>query len=77
MKDKLHFFGSLERFSIDRPNTINIPARPEFNGTQVTQDRVWNTIVRGDHQINTNNTYSVRWLRETSPQTNQIIGPPP
>ena len=74
VRDKLHYFGSLERFSIDRPTTVNIPARPEFNGTQVTQDRVWNTIVRGDHQLNSNNTYSVRWLRESSPQTNQIIG---
>src|SRR5262249_48469806 len=74
VRDKLHYFGSLERFSIDRPNTINIPARPEFNGTQVTQDRVWNTIARGDHQLNSNNTYSIRWLRESSPQLNQIIG---
>ncbi|HTM25852.1 MAG TPA: TonB-dependent receptor [Vicinamibacterales bacterium] len=74
VKDKLHYFGSLERFSIDRPNSINIPARPEFNGTQTTKDRVWNTIVRGDHQISPNNTYSIRWLRETSPQLNQIIG---
>jgi Carboxypeptidase regulatory-like domain/TonB dependent receptor/TonB-dependent Receptor Plug Domain len=74
VKDKLHYFASLERFSIDRPNTVNIPARPEFNGTQVTKDRVWNTIVRGDHQLNSNNTYSLRWLRESSPQTNQIIG---
>ena len=72
--NKLHYFGSLERFSIDRPNTINIPARPEFNGAQTTKDRVWNTIVRGDHQVTANNTYSVRWLRETSPQLNQIIG---
>jgi len=74
VRDKLHYFASLERFAIDRPNTINIPARPEFNGTQVTKDRVWNTIVRGDHQLNANNTYSVRWLRESSPQLNQIIG---
>ena len=75
VKDKLHYFASLERFSIDRPNTINIPARPDLNATTPTQDRVWNTIVRGDHQLNANNTYSVRWLRETSPQLNQIIGP--
>jgi len=74
VKNKVHFFGSLERFSIDRPNAINIPARPEFNGTQVTADRVWNTIIRGDHQINNSTTYSVRWLREASPQVNQIIG---
>jgi hypothetical protein len=77
VKDKIHFFGSLERFAIDRPNTINIPARPEFNGTEITKDRVWNTIIRGDHQVNNNNTYSVRWLRETSPQKNQIIPPNP
>ncbi|HYT77378.1 MAG TPA: TonB-dependent receptor, partial [Vicinamibacterales bacterium] len=74
VQNKLHYFASLERFSIDRPNTINIPARPEFNGTQTTKDRVWNTIVRGDHQVTASNTYSVRWLRETSPQLNQIIG---
>ena len=73
VKDKMHYFGSLERFAIDRPNTIVIPARPDLNDQQTTQDRVWNTIIRGDHQINANNTYSVRWLRETSPQTNQII----
>ncbi len=76
VKDKIHFFGSLERFSIDRPNIINIPARADLNGTQLTRDRVWNTVIRGDHQVNNNTTYSVRWLRETSPQKNQIIGPP-
>ncbi len=74
VRDKIHFFGSLERFSIDRPNIINILARPDLNGTQLTRDRVWNTIVRGDHQVNNSTTYSVRWLREQSPQANQIIG---
>ena len=62
--NKVHFFGSLERFAIDRPNAINIPSRPEFNGTEITEDRVWNTIIRGDHQVNNTNTYSIRWLRE-------------
>jgi len=73
VKDKMHYFASLERFSIDRPNIILIPARPDLNDQQSTLDRVWNTIVRGDHQINRNNTYSVRWLREQSPQQNQIV----
>src|SRR5678816_4192252 len=75
VQDKMHYFFSLERFSIDRPNIINITTRPDLNDNPSTQDRVWNTIVRGDHQINRSNTYSVRWLRETSPQTNQIIPP--
>src|SRR3954468_8459290 len=47
VKDKIHFFGSLERFAIDRPNTVNIPARPSLNATTATLDRVWNTIIRG------------------------------
>jgi Carboxypeptidase regulatory-like domain len=75
VRDKIQYFFSLERFAIDRPNTIVIPARPDLNDQQTTKDRVWNTIIRGDHQINGSNTYSVRWLRETSPQTNQIIPP--
>src|SRR4029450_1496134 len=74
IQDKMHYFASLERFAIDRGNIINIPTRPALNDTQTTRDRVWNTIIRGDHQINPSNTYSVRWLRESSPQQNQIIG---
>ena len=74
VRDKAHFFFSLERVAIDRPNTINIPSRPEFNAAPTTNDRVWNTMIRGDHQINANHTWGVRWLREQSPQRNQIIG---
>lgn len=73
VQDKMHYFFSLERFSIDRANIINITTRPDLNDNPSTKDRVWNTIVRGDHQVNRNNTYSVRWLRESSPQKNQIV----
>jgi len=69
--DKLHFFGSVERVLIDNDVTINIPARPEFNKTTAIKDRVWNTVVRGDHQINANNTWGVRWLRDSTPQLNK------
>jgi hypothetical protein len=73
VRDKAHFFFNLERVMIDRPNTINIASHPEFNGAPVTQDRVWNTLLRFDNQINANHTWAVRWLREASPQVNQII----
>ncbi len=73
VKDRMHFFGSLERFAIDRANTIVFPARPDLNDQQTTKDRVWNTIVRGDHQLSPSHTYNVRWLREQSPQANQIV----
>ena len=72
--DKAHFFGSLERITIDEGVTVNIPARPEFNTTSTEETRVWNTIARFDHQLNANNTWGVRWLREYSPQFNQLIG---
>ncbi|MBA2302680.1 MAG: hypothetical protein H0W08_08605 [Acidobacteria bacterium] len=74
IRDRAHFFASLERVTIDEGITINIPARPELNATSVEKTRVWNTIVRFDHQVTANNTWGVRWLRENSPQFNQIIG---
>src|SRR5262245_26883614 len=73
IRDKAHFFFNLERVMVDRANTINIPSHTEFNGSPVTTDRVWNTLGRFDHQLNLNNTWAVRWLRESSPQLNQII----
>ncbi|PYR58200.1 MAG: hypothetical protein DMF91_17705 [Acidobacteria bacterium] len=72
VKDKLHYFANLERIDQNRGRTINIPARPELNFTDFTHDNVWNYMVRVDHQISANNTWAVRWLRESSPQTNQF-----
>jgi outer membrane receptor for ferrienterochelin and colicin len=73
IQDRLHFFANVERVEIDRANRFVIPGRTDVV-PPVTQDRVWNTMLRVDHQINTNNTWAARWLRESSPQTNQIIG---
>ena len=74
VRDRAHFFASIERVLIDDGVTVNIPARPEFNSTTTEQTRVWNTVVRFDHQLNPSNTWAVRWLREESPQFNQVIG---
>src|SRR2546426_8059362 len=72
IKNKLHFFVNLERIDQNRGRTMNINARPELNATSFTHDNVWNWMVRVDHQINANHTWAVRWLRESSPQTNQF-----
>ncbi len=72
IQNKAHFFGSLERVSLDSSVTTNVPSRPDLNRTDVEISRVWNTFLRGDHQINTGNTWGLRWLRETSPQPLQI-----
>ena len=74
IKDKLHFFANLERIDQNRGVTINIPARPELNFSDFTHDNVWNWMLRMDHQINSGNTWAVRYLRETSPQSNQFPG---
>jgi hypothetical protein len=74
IKDKLHFFANLERIDQNRGVTINIPARPELNFSDFTHDNVWNWMIRMDHQINGGNTWAVRYLRETSPQSNQYPG---
>jgi hypothetical protein len=74
VRDKAHFFASVERVLNDRASTINLPARPDLNASPTTQDRVWNTLLRFDHQLNASHSWSVRWLREHSPQKNQIIG---
>src|SRR5882724_9352685 len=73
VKNKLHFFVNLERIDQSRARTMNIVARPELSFTGSTRDNVWNWMARMDHQINANNTWAVRWLRETSPQTNQLV----
>jgi len=73
VRDKAHFFGNVERVMVNRPNSITIPSHPEFNASPVTRDRVWNTLLRFDHQVNATNTWTVRWLRESSPQVNQIV----
>src|SRR5205823_6300719 len=72
VKDKLHYFANLERIDQNGALTLNINARPELNFTDFTHDNVWNWMVRLDHQMSANNTWAVRWLRESSPQTNQF-----
>ena len=60
MKNKAHFFGSLERVMIDRGAALVFPSRPDLNWSPTTEDRVWNTLARFDHQVNANHTWGVR-----------------
>jgi Carboxypeptidase regulatory-like domain/TonB-dependent Receptor Plug Domain len=72
VRDKAHYFGSVERVALDGGVTTNIPTRPDLNRTDFETTRVWNTFIRGDHQVTPNNTWGIRWLREDSPQPLQI-----
>ena len=72
IQNKMHFFGSLERIVLDGGVTTQIPSRPDLERTDFEETRVWNTFARFDHQLNANQTWGLRWLRETSPQPIQI-----
>jgi len=68
VRNKAHFFFSLER-QVDNPNrTRPFQTRPDLSFS-IAEDRTdWNTLIRFDHQINPNHTWAVRWLREWAPQ---------
>src|SRR5262245_20562012 len=68
VRNKAHFFVSLER-QVDSPNRSNVfPTRPEYNYALAEDRTDWNTLIRFDHQINRSHTWAVRWLREWAPQ---------
>ena len=52
---------------------MNIPSRPDLNAATTTSGRAWNTIARFDHQPAAAHTWSLRWLRESSPQERLLI----
>ena len=72
IRDKAHYFASVERVLLDAAVTTNIPTRPDLNRTDFETTKVWNLFFRGDHQINANNQWGVRYAREDSPQPLQI-----
>lgn len=72
LKDKAHFFFALERIILDQGIVMNIPTRPDLNRTDFQITRVWNTFIRFDNQINSANTWGLRWLRDSSPQPLQL-----
>jgi hypothetical protein len=74
VKDKAHFFGSLERVSIDDGRSNTFAARPELDYSTAQRTRVWNFMLRFDHQVNKDNTWGVRYLQENSPSFDQISG---
>ena len=73
VRNKAHFFFSLER-QVDKPSRTGVfNTRPSLNFS-IAEDRTsWNSLIRFDHQINANHTWAVRWLREDAPQ-HPIVG---
>jgi hypothetical protein len=64
VRDKAHFFISYEQFEIKEAEFIRVPERPDISKTIINPGTTYNSLVRFDHQINTNNSWSLKWLRE-------------
>ena len=74
LRDRAHFFFSLERQLVAPGRTKVFATRPELNFTHVENWTAWNTLIRFDHQVNANNTWAFRWLRELAPQFDLLGG---
>jgi hypothetical protein len=72
VRNKVHFFVSVERIVIARPWARVFTARPSLNFNVVGEESAWNTMWRVDHQINPKHTWAFRWLREVAPQFQRI-----
>jgi hypothetical protein len=73
-KDKAHFFYSLDRLVYAEARSNTFAARPELNYSNTQTMYLWNHMARFDHQLNKNNTWTGRYLQETSPTYNRIAG---
>src|SRR6185295_13932057 len=74
IRNKLHFFASLERLVQQRNQAKTYPTRPELSFSSTDDVSAWNTLWRIDHQVTPNNTWAFRWLRESAPQFNVLDG---
>ncbi len=72
IRNKLHFFASLERLYINRNFSNTFPARPSENFAVAGEESAWNTLWRIDHQLSAKHTWAFRWLRESAPQFNRL-----
>ena len=75
VQDKAHFFVSLERRITNPARAVIFPDRgtglPDLNWSQSENWEAWNTMYRVDHQVNGSNSWALRLMNETSPETNR------
>jgi len=74
VKNKAHFFVNYEDNQNDEGIVGNFASRPDLNFTTIEQNKIENVLAKVDFTPASSQQLSVRWLRETSPQFNQIIG---
>lgn len=74
LRNRMHFFYSFERYVIGGAITNTFPTRPDLNLTTQQGLNGYNHMIRVDGQINSNNTYTARYLTERQPNRNLFSG---
>jgi hypothetical protein len=74
LKDRAHFFYSLDRLIYAEGRSNTFAARPELDYSNTQRMKLWNHMIRFDHQINGANSWSGRYLVEVSPTYDRISG---
>ena len=72
VRDKAHFFVSVERQLVNPSRSRVYDSRPDLNFSLSENWKAWNTMFRVDHQMNANNTWAFRTIREVAPQFNLV-----
>jgi hypothetical protein len=74
VRNKLHFFGSVERLKVRRNWSNTYPNRPDINYSTSSEESAWNTMWRLDHQLSSKHSWAFRALQEKAPQFGRIDG---
>jgi hypothetical protein len=74
LKDKMHFFYSLDRIVYKEGRSNTFAARPELNYANTQTMKLWNNLVRVDGQLSPSQTWNVRYLEEDSPTYDIVSG---
>ena len=74
LRDKIHFFSSFERYVLGTGLTNVFPTRPDLNWSEKSGLNGRNYMIRVDHQVNANNTYTFRYLTERQPNRGLLTG---
>jgi hypothetical protein len=76
VRDKMHYFLSYEKQDRDEGRSYNYSTRPDLSFSTVQVTRMQNLMGRLDHQVNSSNHYSIRYLWDHQPTINQPLGNP-
>jgi len=74
VQNRAHFFFSFERNTPNNGVSNTFITAPQYNFNSTEENLLRNILVKGDWQVADNHKVSVRYLREFSPQFNQVIG---